>query len=142
MEGGTGVGQPHGSAESLGGSDGETAEEYTSRNTRHKEIRDGSRVPASRAASRDPKSQTPATMTHLISSLDFAILAPVPLVHLESALPTVNAQGQVAFGAAGVRFFEGVESLRGGEPVPLLIYATHTKGNRPGLSVTWRGWYV
>lgn len=62
MEGGTGVGQPHGSAESLGGSDGETAEEYTSRNTRHKEIRDGSRVPASRAASRgDRRSRRPAT---------------------------------------------------------------------------------
>src|SRR5690606_26970281 len=104
-----------------------------------KEIRDGSRVPASRAASRDPKWQTPATMTHLISSLDFAILAPVPLVHLESALPTVNAQGQVVFGAAGVRSFEGVESLRGGEPVPLLIYATHTKGNRPRAvrNVAW-----
>jgi hypothetical protein len=81
-------------------------------------------------------------LVQMTSSVDFAILAPVPLAHLESALNVVNDQGRVAFGADGVKFFEDVEGRRAGEPVPVLFYASHPNDAQPDLTTTWRGWYT
>lgn len=78
----------------------------------------------------------------MTSSVDFAILAPVPLAHLESALDVVNRQGRVAFGADGVKFFEEVESLRRGESVPVLFYASRPPGGGQGPTVSWHGRYT
>ncbi len=55
---------------------------------------------------------------------DFAILAPVPLEHLESGQPVAEEKGFVAFGSRGRKFFRDMDERRDGNPVPVLIYAS------------------
>lgn len=84
----------------------------------------------------------------------FAILAPVPEMHLISGLEAIVAQlnsddlppdhlPKVAFGSMGFELFGEVEKLRGGKAVEVFIYASHAKGDQPlNPEVTWRGLYV
>lgn len=84
----------------------------------------------------------------------FAILAPVPEIHLISSLEAIAAQldsdelppehlPKVALGSMDFEVFGEVEKLRSGKPVEVLIYATDAKGDQPlNPEVTWRGLYV
>lgn len=73
----------------------------------------------------------------------FAILAPVPLEHLQSGAPIAAQTGYVAFGSAKWELFRQIGADRDGSPVPVLIYPSHTEF--PGsmnLVVSRWGWYV
>ena len=74
---------------------------------------------------------------------DFAILAPVPLEHLQSGEVIAHRTGFVAFGSRKWELFRKVDELRGAAPVLALIYPSHedvpTKGS---FVVCWAGWYV
>ncbi len=74
---------------------------------------------------------------------DFAILAPVPLEHLESGQPVAEEKGFVAFGSRGRKFFRDMDKRRDGNPVPVLIYASD-EGTpaRFTSKVSWVGWYI
>uniref|UniRef100_B8HYW8 Uncharacterized protein n=1 Tax=Cyanothece sp. (strain PCC 7425 / ATCC 29141) TaxID=395961 RepID=B8HYW8_CYAP4 len=84
----------------------------------------------------------------------FAILAPVPEMHLVSGLEAIAAQldsdvlqpGQfpkVAFGSMDFEVFARANELRGDRAVEVFIYASHTQGNQPlHPEVTWRGLYA
>lgn len=84
----------------------------------------------------------------------FAILAPVPEMHLISGLEAIAAQldsdelppdhmPKVAFGSMAFELFGEVEKLRGGKAIEVFIYASDAKGDQPlNPEVTWRGLYV
>jgi hypothetical protein len=84
----------------------------------------------------------------------FAILAPVPEMHLVSGLEAIVAQFEsedlppdhlpkVAFGSMDFEVFGEVEKLRSGKAIEVLIYASHAKGDQPlNPEVTWRGLYT
>lgn len=84
----------------------------------------------------------------------FAMLAPVPEMHLISGLEAIAAQldsddlaadqlPKVAFGSMDFEVFAEVEKLRSGKAVDVLIYAADAKGDQPlNPEVTWRGVYV
>ena len=75
--------------------------------------------------------------------MDFAILAPVPREHLESALGVLTSEPYVAFGSQKWELFREIETLRGTENVPVLIYPSH-EDNVVKLTyeVSWTAWYV
>ncbi|MBD2021388.1 hypothetical protein H6F43_14500 [Leptolyngbya sp. FACHB-36] len=84
----------------------------------------------------------------------FAILAPVPEVHLISGLEAIAAQldsdelppdqlPKVAFGSMEFEVFAEAEKLRAGKAIEVLIYAMNPKAEQPlNPEVTWRGLYV
>ncbi|MBE9013697.1 hypothetical protein IQ250_26260, partial [Pseudanabaenaceae cyanobacterium LEGE 13415] len=84
----------------------------------------------------------------------FALLAPVPEIHLISGLEAIAAQldsdesssddtPKVAFGTMDFELFAEVEKARSGKAIEVLIYASHAKGDQPlNPEVTWRGLYV
>jgi hypothetical protein len=84
----------------------------------------------------------------------FALLAPVPEMHLVSGLEAIAAQldsedlspahvPKVAFGSMDFEVFGEVEKLRGGKVIEVLIYASQAQGEQPlNPEVTWRGLYV
>lgn len=71
---------------------------------------------------------------------EIALLAPVPLIHLEDAPGVIEEVGKVAFGSQAFQFFRELDLDRGGLAVETFIYASHA-GVRD-LSVTWHGLYV
>lgn len=84
----------------------------------------------------------------------FALLAPVPEIHLLSGLEALSAQldseelppdhqPKVAFGSMDFELFGEVETLRAGKAIDVFIYASQAKGEQPlNPEVTWRGVYV
>ncbi|WP_316185718.1 hypothetical protein [Bradyrhizobium sp. SZCCHNRI1003] len=76
-------------------------------------------------------------------SQDFAILAPVPLEHLQSGEEIARRTGFVAFGSRKWELFREVDELRNGARVPVLIYPSHEDVPvRDSFIVSWVGWYV
>ncbi|MBB4095523.1 hypothetical protein [Brucella pecoris] len=74
---------------------------------------------------------------------DFAILAPVPLEHLQSGVDIAQKSGFVAFGSRKWELFRQVDELRGGARVPVLIYPSHEDvPAKDSFIVSWVGWYV
>jgi hypothetical protein len=75
--------------------------------------------------------------------VDFAILAPVPMEHLQSGLEVQHTQAYVAYGSMKWQLFREVDKLRNGQPVPMLIYPSHD-ADRPELTyeIGWIGWYI
>ncbi len=73
----------------------------------------------------------------------FAILAPVPLEHLQSGEKIACDKGFVAFGSRKFELFRKVDELRKGEPVPVLIYPSH-EDSKSNISyfVSWFGWDI
>ena len=73
----------------------------------------------------------------------FALLAPVPLEHLESGKEIGTREGFVVFGTRKWELLRKLDELRGGAPVPALIYPSH-EDTPAKLSyvVCWYGWYV
>jgi hypothetical protein len=84
----------------------------------------------------------------------FAILAPVPEMHLISGLDTIAAQlnsddvtsqelPKVAFGSMAFEVLRKADELRKGRSVEMLIYATEAKGDQPlNPEVQWRARYI
>ncbi|KAM3095568.1 hypothetical protein ACKFKG_13220 [Phormidesmis sp. 146-35] len=84
----------------------------------------------------------------------FALLAPVPEMHLISGLEAIALQldsdefpandvPKVAFGSIDFELFAEVEQLRSNKAIEVLIYASHVKGDQPlNSEATWRGLYV
>lgn len=70
-----------------------------------------------------------------------ALLAPVPLVHLESALATVASKGRAAFGTTKWELINKLEGLRKNMGVDVYIYASHGDGYHDP-ETQWRGTYV
>jgi hypothetical protein len=73
----------------------------------------------------------------------FAILAPVPLEHLQSGALIAAETGYVAFGSAKWELFRQIDAEREGAPVPVLIYPSHDDTPATmNFVVSWWGWYV
>lgn len=74
---------------------------------------------------------------------DFAILAPVPRIHLEHAPGVAALTGYVSFGSDKWEVFRDVDSRRNGEPVRVLVYASHNEDLAEwGYVVAWQGLYI
>jgi hypothetical protein len=75
--------------------------------------------------------------------VDFAILAPVPMEHLESGRGVAAKEGFVAFGSMKWEFFRRVDELRHGRKVPVLLYPSHEDvPAKLSYLVAWFGWYT
>lgn len=72
---------------------------------------------------------------------DVAVLAPVPLEHLESGKGVCASKGKVAFGSRDFQFFRRLDELRGGLPVDVYIYPSHAKGPRH-FEARWHARYI
>ncbi|GAB4290941.1 MAG: hypothetical protein Fur0025_26000 [Oscillatoriaceae cyanobacterium] len=73
----------------------------------------------------------------------FAILSPVPEVHLLSGLETCDLQGQVAFGSNAWELFRQVDEMRRGQEVEVFIYPTMADSQKPlQMKATWHALYV
>ncbi len=82
---------------------------------------------------------------------DFAILAPVPLEHLESGQVVAAKTGFVAYGSRKFELFRDIEKRRDGNPVLVLIYASDDPAKliyasddpaKPAPMVSWVGRYI
>jgi hypothetical protein len=70
-----------------------------------------------------------------------ALLAPVPLEHLQSGRETCQTQGKVAFGSRAFEALHKLTELADGAPADVLIYASDA--HQPGPpNVTWRARFV
>lgn len=77
------------------------------------------------------------------ANVDFAILAPVPLEHLESGKSVAEQEGFVAFGSQKWELFREVDQRRRGQKVPVLLYPSHEDvPAKMSFIVTWFGWYT
>jgi hypothetical protein len=81
----------------------------------------------------------------------FAILAPVPEMHLLSAMEVMaqlesqqgDEQTKIAFGSMDFELFRKIDESRTGENVKVLIYASHSNAEQPFYSqVSWEGAYI
>lgn len=70
-----------------------------------------------------------------------ALLAPVPLEHLEAGEATCQREGLVAFGSRAWDTFDKLDKLRSGDPVQVFIYASHCHPEHR-LAATWTGEYT
>jgi hypothetical protein len=70
-----------------------------------------------------------------------ALLAPVPLVHLESGLITCKAEHKVAFGSRAWEVFRELDARRKGLLIDVYIYAS-LSGPQEVRAAPWRGVYV
>jgi hypothetical protein len=74
---------------------------------------------------------------------DFAILAPVPLEHLESGLQIASQKEFVAYGTRKWEVLRKADEWRGSSAVPLLIYPSHEDVEaKDSFVVSWFGWYI
>jgi hypothetical protein len=80
----------------------------------------------------------------LSNDLHFAILAPVPLEHLQTGLDVCAKKGSVAFGTRKWELFRSLDQKRDGQPVAALIYPSHDEdlSAKDTFIVSWFGWYV
>lgn len=76
------------------------------------------------------------------SSATFAILAPVPGGHLDSAMPLSWDQAYVCFGSNAWELFRHADDIAEGEPVPVLFYRSHDESQSPTCTVSAAGWYI
>ena len=73
---------------------------------------------------------------------DLALLAPVPLVHIEDGQGVCANRrlGRVAYGSRNWQLFERLDALRGNDCVDVYIYASHADDLRKAAS--WGARYV
>ena len=69
-----------------------------------------------------------------------ALLAPVPLRHLQSGEAVCHKKGRVAFGSRAWELFRKLDAERGGMAVEVLFYASHA--DIRDSSASWRARYV
>lgn len=74
-------------------------------------------------------------------ALNVALLAPVPLEHLQDGQEVCATEGRVAFGSRAWEVFRQLDALRGGMPVDVYIYASHS-GRSPQFEVSWQALYI
>jgi hypothetical protein len=72
----------------------------------------------------------------------FAILAPVPEEYLLDGEEVCRREGKVAFGSNAWELFREVDRLRNGDPVEVLIYASHHARHIAHHEASWRGTYL
>lgn len=73
----------------------------------------------------------------------FAIVAPVPLEHLETGKDVAETTGYVAFGSMKWELFRDIDQRRGNGAVPVLIYpSADDSPSSLALRIAWRGRYV
>lgn len=73
---------------------------------------------------------------------DFAILAPVPLEHLDSGLIVARREGLVAYGTMKWELLGKVDGMRKGARVAVLMYPSHEDvPAKDSFVVSWFGWY-
>jgi len=70
-----------------------------------------------------------------------ALLAPIPIGHLDSGLAVCAAEGKVAFGSRSWEVFRELDAARKGMPVDVYIYASWS-GPQEVRAATWRAVYV
>jgi len=75
------------------------------------------------------------------TEISVALLAPVPLVHLETGLTVFQAKGKVAFGSREWNAFYKLNEISGGRPVDVYIYASWA-GVKEVWAATWHGIYI
>ncbi|MGH8272992.1 MAG: hypothetical protein ACRES9_01865 [Gammaproteobacteria bacterium] len=73
---------------------------------------------------------------------EVALLAPVPLEHLESGTGICEREGKVAFGSRAWEVFRELDTLRHGKPIPALIYASEPASHDGPPVVAWRAQYI
>lgn len=74
---------------------------------------------------------------------EFAILAPVPSVHLASAIETCDREGQVAFGSNAWELFRQVEQMKKSDLVEVFIYPSLVDSGKPiEMKACWHGLYL
>jgi hypothetical protein len=78
----------------------------------------------------------------MTTSLHVALLAPVPLVHLEDGIELCQNRRlhKVAFGSRAWELFRRLDELREDQPVDVYIYASHRDVRE--LAATWHGRYI
>ena len=72
---------------------------------------------------------------------EFALLAPVPLEHLENGVDICRREGKVAFGSRAWEVFRELDTLRDGKPLSAYIYASKSDADGPP-TVTWHAKYI
>jgi hypothetical protein len=75
------------------------------------------------------------------SATHIALLAPVPFVHLKSAIQADRPDRQVAFATKEWELFNKLDGSRAGMPVDVYIYESHPEGSFEGKA-TWHARYV
>lgn len=75
------------------------------------------------------------------TSLDVALLAPVPLEHLVDGSEVCEQEGRVAYGSRAWEVFRQLDEIREGMPVDVYIYASHSPGP-VSLQVSWHAIYI
>jgi hypothetical protein len=79
----------------------------------------------------------------MMALIDFAILAPVPLQHLDSGEIVCRERGYVSFGSMKWELFAKVDEMRQGEKVPVLIYPSYESDvAKLTFKVGWTATYV
>lgn len=73
----------------------------------------------------------------------FAILAPVPEMHILSGKDVCDKETKVAFGSMAFELFRKADELRANEPVKVFIYTSYAETDRFLRSeASWQGLYV
>lgn len=73
----------------------------------------------------------------------FALLAPVPLEHLQSGRLVAEAEGFVAFGTRKWALLRKLDEMRGDGRVAVLMYPSHEDvPAKDTFVVSWFGWYA
>jgi hypothetical protein len=73
----------------------------------------------------------------------FALLAPVPLEHLQAGCEVEANKGFVAFGTRKWELLRLIDDRRGNSAVPVLIYPSHEDiPAKDSFVVSWFGWYI
>ena len=77
----------------------------------------------------------------MAEATDLALLAPVPLMHLQSGQKICESEGKVAFGSRDYRLFEKLDGMLEGERAVALIYASEAR-EQDLPRVTWKARYI
>jgi hypothetical protein len=75
------------------------------------------------------------------SASNIALLAPVPVEHLVSALETLKSEERVAFGSMSFLVFHELDRQRKGLPVDVYIYGSAIESEPDGPAL-WRAIYI
>lgn len=71
---------------------------------------------------------------------NIALLAPVPIGLLNQGGDVIQTKGKVAFGSRAWELFRRLDDMRGGLPIDVFIYASHTESLEKVVS--WQGRYI
>lgn len=104
---------------------------------------DTSKLPRLRDFASAPPNRVNFQRRHLMKRVtyDVALLAPVPLEHLQDGVDVCQKEGKVAFGSRAWEVFRKLDDIRNGLTVDVYIYASHNPSAR-GFTVTWMAVYI